>query len=157
MNNKFRSQVLLLLNGLTEQAVVQQMRQYIQHGNVTTYDHCMTVAILSYGLAVSLHFPVNRRRLVTGAFLHDFYLYDWHGKNHGRLHGFRHPQIARENAAKLLNQPREITDIIFTHMWPLTLRRVPTSLEGWIVCMMDKVATIQECLQAVIRTREDMT
>lgn len=149
MKEAYAEQVQPLLDGLTDQWAVQQMRQYIQHGNVTTYDHCMNVAVLSYWLAVRFHLPVNKRVLVTGAFLHDFYLYDWHSKNHGRLHGLRHPRIAKENAAALLNQPAAVTGIIYTHMWPLTLRCVPTSLEGWVVCMADKIAAVQEFGQSL--------
>lgn len=149
MKEAYLAQVLPLLDGLMERRAVQQMRWYIQHGRVTTYDHCMNVALLSYAMAVRFRMPVDKRTLVVGAFLHDFYLYDWHSKDHQRLHGFRHPRIAMENAATLLNQPVEVRRIIYTHMWPLTLRCVPTSLEGWIVCVADKIVAAQECGQAL--------
>lgn len=151
MKEEYRTQVLLLLGSLVNQRIVLQMRQFIQHGNVTTYDHCMRVALLSYALAERFHVPVNKRVLVVGAFLHDFYLYDWHSRNHGRLHGFRHPGIAKENASVLLGQPAEVTGIIYTHMWPLTLWSVPSSLEGWVVCAADKIAAAQECGQSLVQ------
>ena len=126
---------------------VQRMRQFVQHGNITTFDHCLSVALLSYALVKLLHLPVNRRTLVLGAFLHDFYLYDWHHKGHVKLHGLRHPRIARQNAAALLHQPDEVTEIIYSHMWPLTFRCIPRSLEGWVVCVADKTVTVQEVLR----------
>lgn len=152
MIEAYRSQVLHLLGGLAIRQEVLRMRQYLQHGNVTTYDHCLNVAVLSYALAKRFHLPVDAQVLVTGAFLHDFYLYDWHSKNHGRLHGFHHPRIAMENAASLLNQPAEVTGIIYTHMWPLTLRRVPRSLEAWVVCAADKLAAMRECAEALFHS-----
>lgn len=148
MKERYRRPVLQILGDLPQQREVQQMRQYIQHGSVTTYNHCLSVALLSYALAEKFRMPVNRRTLVAGAFLHDFYLYDWHSKQHGRLHGLRHPRIAQENAAALLHQPTEVTQIIYTHMWPLTFRCIPRSLEGWVVCFADKTITVQEVLQA---------
>ena len=68
---------------------VQRMRQFVQHGNISTFDHCLSVALLSYALVKLLHLPVNRRTLVLGAFLHDFYLYDWHkNKSFHRKEGY---------------------------------------------------------------------
>ncbi len=40
--------------------------------------------------------------MIRGAMLHDFYLYDWHEKNHD-WHGFTHADRAVENAKKHLN------------------------------------------------------
>lgn len=144
LKQQYRQQVLTILGPLTQEQQVRRMRRYIQHGTVTTYDHCLGVAVVAYALARTLRLPVNLRLLVVGAFLHDFYLYDWHAKGHGRLHGFRHPQIARENAEALLHQPEAVGKIIGAHMWPLTMRSVPTSLEGWLVCLADKTVTVQE-------------
>lgn len=150
LKTQYKQQVLSLLGDLPQTQTVEQMHQYIQHGCVTTFDHCVNVALMSYALAETFHLPVNRRILVLGAFLHDFYLYDWHSRHHGRLHGFRHPRIARDNAAVLLNQPAEVTQIIVTHMWPLTLFHMPTSLEGWVVCFADKVVTLREVFEPIM-------
>ena len=70
---------------------VGQMKKYIQHGDVSTYEHCLNVACYSLYLARSWRWNVNEEELVIGAFLHDFYLYDWHlRKRKGRLHGLCH-------------------------------------------------------------------
>ncbi len=55
-------------------------KQHIQHGSVTVNSHCMNVA--KYSLAISeklekLHICCNRRELIRGALLHDYFLYDW--------------------------------------------------------------------------------
>ncbi|MDD7114210.1 MAG: HD domain-containing protein [Lachnospiraceae bacterium] len=144
MNTGYHYEVYELLKTLYRKQNVLKMKEYIQHANVTTFEHCISVAILSYVWAEKLHLPVDKQLLVTGAFLHDFYLYDWHAKDHGRWHGFRHPAIAKKNAQEILHQPEEVTEIIRTHMWPLTFRNYPTSLEGWIVCFADKAVTVWE-------------
>lgn len=140
-------QVFELLKTLYHQQIVLEMKDYIQHGTVSTYEHCLSVAVLSYIWAEKFHLPIDKHLLVTGAFLHDFYLYDWHVKEPGRWHGFRHPAIAEKNARELLQQPQEVTEIIRTHMWPLTFLAHPTSMEGWIVCLADKTVTIWEVVQ----------
>ena len=80
MKEQHNYQVFELLKSLYHQQIVLEMKNYIQHGTVTTYEHCLNVAILSYVWAEKLHLPVDKQLLVTGAFLHDFYLYDWHVK-----------------------------------------------------------------------------
>ena len=148
MKEQHNYQVFELLKSLYHQQIVLEMKNYIQHGTVTTYEHCLNVAILSYVWAEKLHLPVDKQLLVTGAFLHDFYLYDWHVKEPGIWHGFNHPAIAEMNAQEFLHQSKEVTDIIRTHMWPLTFRNHPTSLEGWIVCLADKTVTVWEVWQS---------
>ena len=73
----------------------QSMKQYVQHGKVTTYEHCMDVAWTAFCLNRRLHLGVKESELVTACLLHDYYLYDWH--THGdHLHGFHHPAIAAD-------------------------------------------------------------
>ena len=55
---------------------VQKMKQYIQHGNVSTYEHCESVVKLSYSIDKRLSLHSDLKVLLTGAMLHDFYLYD---------------------------------------------------------------------------------
>lgn len=146
-----RVQAAELLGSLLTNRDVCRMREYIQHGNVTTYDHCFRVAVLSLRLALWFKLPVNLKILVTAAFLHDFYLYDWHDPSHGHWHGYRHSAIAQANARMLLHQPEAVTRIIGTHMWPLTMRHIPTSWEGWVVCMADKLAATQETMNGIFK------
>ena len=81
---------------------VQKMKEYIQHGNVSTFEHCENVAKLSYEIDKRFSLHSDLKVLLTGAMLHDFYLYDWHEEGDGshHLHGFRHAKRACENAKK---------------------------------------------------------
>jgi len=89
-----------------------RMKQFTQHGQVTTYEHCVRVAQTSYLLAHKIHLRVNERALVTGALLHDYYLYDWHEAGDGshKLHGFSHPARAlrtrRRISGSVTRRPR---------------------------------------------------
>lgn len=126
-------------------------RQHVQHGSKTVNSHCMDVAKCSLYLSeklAKLHIHCSRRELIRGALLHDYFLYDWHDKDHVQihnLHGFYHPGIALRNAsAEYHLTPRE-RDIIKKHMWPLTLVP-PMCREAWIVTAADKWCSTLETL-----------
>lgn len=125
---------------------VQQMKQYIQHGSVTCYEHSVMVAVYSYAYAKKLRLKVSIEALVKGALLHDFFLYDWHNHafTHDGLHGFSHPVTAERNANNTFKLSLKERKIIKCHMWPLTLTRIPTSKEGWLVCAADKYCSLKE-------------
>ena len=76
-------------------------RRCIQHGKVSVYAHCVSVADTACVLAETLHLRVNERALIRGALLHDYFLYDWHDKANGHhWHGFTHPGTALHNASE---------------------------------------------------------
>ena len=138
------------LNGLLEEYKrnpnVQEMKRYIQHGSISTYEHCVSVTRVSYWLNKRLHLGADEKTLVTGAFLHDFYLYDWHDTGDGshRLHGYRHADRACDNAVKVFSVNKEIQKIIKCHMWPLNISRLPLTRAALIVCLADKYCSTIE-------------
>ena len=119
---------------------------YIQHGNMTVNNHCMNVAKYSIALSEKLHIKCNKKELIRGALLHDYFLYDWHEPEHAglhNLHGFYHPGVALDNASKEYDLTEREKDIIKRHMWPLTVVP-PRCREGWIVTTADKWCSLLE-------------
>lgn len=144
-----RDKIRNILSEYMERKEVQSMKQYLQHGHTTTYDHCMNVVRLSYWLNRRFHLKANERALLIGALLHDFYLYDWHEKSDWhRFHGFHHPFRACKNARRHFKIGGLEEDIIENHMWPLTLRHMPKSREAAIVCLADKYCSLMETVGA---------
>ena len=143
-------QLYAILQQYDENPQVQRMREFIQHGDVTTYQHCKNVVRVSFWLNRRLHLHADETSLAVGAFLHDFYLYDWHHKdaNH-TLHGFRHADRALKNASVRFRLNRIERDIIRTHMWPLNLTRIPRTRESAIVCLADKLCSLAETFRFV--------
>ena len=122
-----------------------QMKDFVQHGKVTTYDHCLSVARASYRLGKLLHLKMSEEELVRGAFLHDYYLYDWHHHD-GRWHGLTHPDEAARKAEQDFSLTPKEKNIIESHMWPLTPLKLPRSKEAALVCIADKACSLKETL-----------
>lgn len=126
------------LKELNRQGRLQEEKLAKQHGSTSVYQHSINVAYLSLWLAGRLPLRTDRRALVRGALLHDYFLYDWHKKDDGhRWHGFRHGKTAARNAKRDYRLNRLEEYIIARHMFPLTVLP-PKSKEGWMVCLADK-------------------
>ena len=146
-------QLYAILQQYDENPQVQRMREFIQHGDVTTYQHCKNVVRVSFWLNRRLHLHADETSLAVGAFLHDFYLYDWHKRStfHGlrrlfEMHGFSHPGYACVNAQRVFHITTKEQNIIASHMWPLTFRHMPTCREAFIVCLADKYCAVVESM-----------
>lgn len=126
---------------------VKKLLQYRHHKYSTVFDHSMAVARLSIyyaNLLEKLHIKVDRRSLVRGALLHDYFLYDWHTGS--KWHGITHPKIAYMNAIRDFDINNIEANIIKRHMFPLT-PIPPTKRESVIVCIADKVCATRELLR----------
>lgn len=121
-----------------------KQKDYIQHGNISVYEHSLRVAYLSLKIVDKYNLDVDIKSVVRGALLHDFFLYDWHVKDRShRLHGFTHPKTAYNNAKKefILNDIEK--DIIIKHMFPLVIFP-PMHLESYVVTVADKISAVKE-------------
>ncbi len=128
-----------------------KLKNFIQHGSVTVYEHSIHVALCAIKLNRKLGIKARERELVRGALLHDYFLYDWHfadapGNTHPKLHGFYHPGIALKNATRDFTLTEREKEIIRKHMWPLTIKP-PKCREAWVVCLADKYASTLETLK----------
>ena len=116
---------------------VQRMREFIQHGDVTTYQHCKNVVLVSFWLNRRFHLGADETSLAVGAFLHDFYLYDWHKCSSFRglrrlfeMHGFAHP-----GSACVMSPPAGRRS---SSVWPTNTApcwKVCSSAPGWPIPM----------------------
>lgn len=131
--------------------VCEMLSLYRQHRKTSVLKHSRNVAYISYKLARKISqihkIKFNYENLVIGAFLHDLFLYDWHEKiNRKGLHAFTHPIEASKNAKQICKINESEQKIIESHMWPLTITKVPKSKEAIMVCVVDKYCAIVETL-----------
>lgn len=129
----------------------QVEKDYCQHGVISTYEHSIAVTYMAVYLALRSKKPVNMRSVVRGALLHDFYMYDWHNPEvKGRkVHGYTHARMAMENAIREFGISALEQRIIYCHMFPLNLTRVPKEREALCVCMADKICATFETLKFI--------
>lgn len=148
LTSKEYKEIQNYLCGLTGTKEASLMKRYIQHGRISTYEHVLSVVQLAYYLNHRLHIGACDSELVRGAFLHDFYLYDWHKNGYiGRLHGLHHPAIASKNASMRYTLTPVEQNIIESHMWPLTLFKMPKSRAAFLVCIADKICSSYEVIK----------
>ena len=132
---------------ILESESFQREKDFIQHGTTSTYAHSLCVAYMSVWLAVRKKNKVDMRSVVRGALLHDYFLYDWHEKNeYHNLHGYTHAKRAMENARRDFNISAKEAEIIYCHMFPLNISRIPHSREARLVCVADKMVAGSETL-----------
>lgn len=148
LSRKEEQYFLSVVEEVAENSRFPLSKTFCQHGSTSVYAHSLKVAYAGYRAAVCWNLPVRRYELIRGALLHDYFLYDWHDREHAhrRPHGFFHPDAAWKNAREDFPLTRREENIIRRHMFPLTLVP-PSCLEAWLVCAADKICSVQETLQ----------
>ncbi len=146
-----KEMLMLESNTQNHDFVKSELCKYYQHGKTSVYKHSRNVAYFSYLVALNLNHSfklnIDIDTLIKAAFVHDFFRYDWHEKNtNHKWHGYTHPKIAASNAAIYCGASEKEQSIIMTHMWPLTITKIPRSLEAWIVCGCDKYSAVLETI-----------
>lgn len=141
-----RSKKLVTKHGaaILKSTGMQKEKNFLQHGNVSVYDHSVAVAILCVWIAAHLPVKTDTNSLIRGALLHDYFLYDWHipDKSH-RLHGFHHAKFAHKNAQRDFSLNLIEENMILSHMFPLNMV-LPRYKESVILCIADKVCAVRE-------------
>ncbi len=122
-----------------------RMKGYRHHICGTLYDHSLKVAYLCYRHHRLFGLRTDLRELLRGALLHDYYLYDLHGDGRPHpLHWWRHAGRALKNAtARYPELTARQRDMIAHHMFPVT-PVPPLTAAGWLVCLYDKVAAVDD-------------
>ncbi|MBR1739425.1 MAG: HD family phosphohydrolase [Ruminococcus sp.] len=143
-NSKESREYFEFVKDLLDHEVVSKMKEFRHHYGTTCYQHCLNVSYYNYLVCRKL--GLDAKSAARAGMLHDLFLYDWHHapRKRGELpHGFRHPQIAFENASKHFELGKREEDMIKTHMWPLTFKP-PKYAESYVIVCIDKYAALLE-------------
>ena len=127
---------------------ILRMKNIPMHRGSNCYEHSFKVAKKAIKNAIKYHKKeLNLESILLGSILHDYYLYNWReDKSKRKGHGHNHPFIASENSSRDFNIPKEVKDIIKSHMWPINMKNFPKSKESRIVANADKMVTIGESM-----------
>ena len=139
-----------ILNDYLSHPEVLKMKNHLHHANISTFDHALSVAYKAYEMGYRVK-EIDLNLLTVCAFLHDFYLYDWHDSEPDHsMHGFRHASFSANNASRIFCIPKKGADAIRSHMWPLNITEIPRSREAWILTVADKKVSAIEILRALL-------
>jgi uncharacterized protein len=136
----FKKEFAKIAGPLLENREVASLSRYNHHNGKTRLEHVKEVAYLSFLMGKKLSLDCDS--IVRGALLHDLFHYDWLREG-PRLHGFRHPNIALENAREITSLTVKEEDIIRKHMWPLTVVP-PVYMESFVVSLVDTFCSIRD-------------
>ncbi len=133
-----------IVKDILEHEIVQDMKNYRQHFNVSCYEHCLFASYNMY-LICKKH-NLDYKSAARASMVHDLFLYDWRKRQEGRkgLHAFTHPRTAFENANKIMELNEKEKDIILKHMWPVTLFHIPKYKESFLLTIIDKYLAITD-------------
>ena len=140
-------QYMEIIRDIIKNDMVQQMKNYRQHFNVSCFDHCLYVSYNLY-LICKKH-KLDYRSAARAAMVHDLFLYDWRKREDGRkgFHAFTHAKTAYNNAIKFLNLNTKEKDIIIKHMWPVTLAFPRYKETFWMIYVDKYLAVIERKLK----------
>lgn len=111
------------------------------HHGITRYEHSMRVARNVYKLSKKLN--VDYISATRAAILHDFFINEEFGSNHGLIQGVVHPDIALTNALGEFELNEKEQNAIAAHMFPLCMT-LPRYKESWILTAVDKIIALYE-------------
>ena len=141
-----------IIADIAEHETVLKMKQYRQHYDTSTYEHCMHVAFLNYKIGKKLH--LDYKALARAGMLHDLFLYDWRKSQRDveidGLHAFVHPKIAFQNASRLFDLNEKEKDIIVKHMWPVTLP-LPKYKESFLITLWISIVPLQNLFLITVK------
>ena len=147
-----RERLYAILEKYDQNPKVQQMREFIQHGDVTTYQHCKNVVLVSCWLNHRLHLGADETSLLSVLSCTIFIC----------MTGTKRvPSMASAACSRCTASPTRLrlrqcrtgvpyhqkgTEHHSSHMWPLTFRHVPSCREAIIVCLADKYCAVVESM-----------
>jgi uncharacterized protein len=148
MKINYKNELIRYANDILTSKNMQITKNHIQHGETSVFEHSVAVAVKCLSIADRFDIDVDRQSLIRGALLHDYFLYDWHTspKEH-RPHGFTHARTALKNARRDFSVNMLEAEMIYCHMFPMNILRLPMHRESMILCIADKIVSTKETLE----------
>lgn len=119
----------------------KKINNCVHHG-ISRFDHSCRVSYFSYKVTKLL--GLNYKEVARAGLLHDFFLSENITNIEKMKSMFLHSKKSLKNSEDFFSLSEREKDIIFTHMFPLTINRVPRYMESWIVSFVDKIVAIYE-------------
>ena len=151
--NCFIEKYIKLTLDLLNDELVQSMKKYRHHGDISTHYHSVYVSYNVLKACEKLGVK-NEREIVRAALLHDFYLYEWYTEKHDENHIFYHPKESVKNIEAHFGRLSDLQrNMILSHMFP-TAKVMPRYLGSWILTLTDKRCATNDYLKLSVRFGE---
>ena len=145
INKEVQAELEDIYQTFLKNPLILKMKEIPMHRGSNCYIHSFKVAKYAIYKAIKRKADYHLKAILIASILHDYYLYDWrvdHEKK--KKHGRRHPFIAEANAKRDFHIDQEVSDIIKSHMWPLTIKSYPKSKEAKLVNHSDNIIAGRE-------------
>ena len=134
---------------IVETDIFKKALAQTHHNKTTVGSHSTSVAIIALRMCRKINCRLlhpDERMVVLAALTHDLGIVGRYEKYTGKFQTYvRHPKDSVKVAMDLLpDMNKKFYRTISRHMFPLTVLP-PTSLEGLIVSLADKWASVKEC------------
>lgn len=130
--------------------IMKKEKEYLQHASTTTYQHSLSVTICCLKIVKLFNIKVDKKSLIRGALLHDYYLYDWHIKDKShKWHGFTHAKTSLKNAERDFKLTPIEKNMILCHMFPMNFK-LPKYRETLILLTADKICATKEIIYHIL-------
>ena len=129
---------------LLEYEEVQELKHFRHHIRTNRFQHCLNVSYYQYKLC--RFFGLDAESAARAGLLHDLYFYETKEYTKSKppiRHSKHHPEIALENAEKLLVLNDKERDMIRNHMFPMTFV-MPKYPETYLTTLVDKYCAVLE-------------
>lgn len=133
---------LNIVQDLLNEETVNDLATFKHHKFTNRLEHSMCVSYISYRWAKRLR--LNYVEVARAGLLHDLFFNMMVDSKNSREHLVRHPEIALENAMKLVNLSELEKDIIVSHMFLVTMKHIPKYKESLLVSLIDKTTSVKE-------------
>jgi len=142
--NLTESEYYTIVSDLLMLEEVRNLHHFRHHIMTTRFQHCLNVSYYNYKLCKALR--LDAVSAARAGLLHDLYFYDT--KEYTRSspavrHSKHHPEIALENAEKILDLNEKERDMILNHMFPMTFT-LPKYAETYLITLVDKYCAVME-------------
>ena len=129
-----------IVNDILKNQEFIDLKYEIHHG-ISRLEHSLNVARMTYNICKILKIK-NYNEITRASLLHDFF------KNYEitKYSFINHPVVAKNNAQKVFNINDFQSNIIESHMFPVSYK-LPKNIGAWVVLSSDKIVAIYECMK----------
>ena len=138
------SEYYTIIADLLKREEIQNLKKFRHHIMTNRFQHCLNVSYYNYKLCRLLR--LDAESAARAGLLHDLYFYDtkaYTSQKPAVRHSKHHPEIALENAQKLLRLNAKERDMIENHMFPMTFA-FPKYPETYLITLVDKYCAVIE-------------